>query len=187
MRRSLQAEQFREKKAWPLPNTWHQIQKASGHNFYTTLDLLDGFWQVANSKESIEQTGFTTHSGHYEFIVMPFGLTGSPAKFEQIMQHISTGCKSFIARLLDDMLIFSQTDEEYQKHVGLVLEQLYRFGFTLQLRKCAWFQPSVTFLGFIVSKSGIRPDPKKVSAILNRPNPTTITELRSLLNATGYL
>lgn len=118
---------------------------------------------------------------------MPFGLTGASATLEQIMQSIFQGCQSFVARLLDDILVFSKTAEDHHQHVGIVLDRLYRYGYTLQIRKCAWFQPSVTFLGFVISQNGICPDQGKVMPILNPPTPTDITELRSFLNATGYL
>lgn len=164
-----------------------QIQRAAGHAFDTALSLKDGFWQIRVKPEDIEKTSFTTHDGHFEWLVMPFGLTNAPATFESTLRRICYPFRNFIARLLDDMLIVSHGREEHFHRVGAVLDALHRYGFVLQPRKCHWFVSRVVFLGFVLDQSGIRPDPAKVQAIAERSPPSTITELRSFLNAAGYL
>lgn len=82
---------------------------------------------------------------------------------------------------------FFHTRDEHARQVETVLKILDRFNFKLQMRKCKWFQPQVVFLGFVVNSSGIRPDPRKIAAVTEREYPTTITDVRSFLNAAGYL
>lgn len=118
---------------------------------------------------------------------MLFGLTNAPATFETVMQTIMQKFRSFTARLLDDILIFSQTREEHVAQVEAVLRTLYRYDFVLQTRKCNWFVGRVSFLGFILDKTGIQPDPKKIHAILQRDYPKNVTDVRSFLNAAGYM
>lgn len=175
------------RNAFPLANANMQIQRSAGHNFYTALDLKDGFWQIGLREEDIEKTAFTTHDGHFEWLVMPFGLTNAPATFESTLRRICYPFRHFMARLLDDVLIFSQTREAHREHVGAVLKALYEYGFVLQTKKCHWFVNCAQFLGFVIDQTGIRPDPLKVQAIAERPPPSNITELRSFLNAAGYL
>lgn len=175
------------KNAFPLPNAWAQIERAAGHSYFTSLDLKDGFWQIAMSTDSIEKTAFSTHTGHWGFLVMPFGLCNSPATFETAMQTILRPCQAFVTRLLDDIMIFPNTESEHIDHFSTVLSILHHYGFAIQLRKCKWFTRSVVFLGFVISTEGIRPDPEKVSAVISRLRPSNITELRSFLTAAGYL
>lgn len=175
------------RNAHPLPNVNIQIQRAAGHKWYTSFDLADGFWQVRMNKNSIEKTAFSTHDGHFEWLVMPFGLTNAPATFEMVMRRICHEHRAYTARLLDDILVFSDDRGTHDEQVRAVLKSLNDHGFVLQQRKCTWFQPEAAFLGFIVSNNGISADPRKVQAISERPLPSTITELRSFLNAAGYL
>lgn len=176
-----------KRNAHPLPNVNIQIQRAAGHKWYTSFDLADGFWQVRMNQNSIEKTAFSTHDGHFEWLVMPFGLTNAPATFEMVMRRICREHRAYTARLLDDILVFSDDRDMHDKQVRAVLTSLNSHGFVLQQRKCSWFQKSATFLGFIVSNNGISADSRKVQAISERPLPSTITELRSFLNASGYL
>lgn len=118
---------------------------------------------------------------------MPFGLTNAPATFETVMQKNTRKFRPFTARLLDDILVFSQTRPEHVKHVTTVPETLYRYNFVLQLRKYSRFVDEVPFLGFIINKNGIRADPQKVQAVLQRSYPTNVTDMRSFLNAAGYM
>lgn len=103
------------RNAFPLPNANAEIQRAAGHRWYTSLDLKDGFWQIQMAADSIEKTAFSTHNGHYEWKVMPFGLTNSPSTFETVMQRICRSCRPFCARLLDDLLVFSDEKERLSR------------------------------------------------------------------------
>lgn len=175
------------KNAFPLPHTNVQIHKAAGHKLYTAIDLADGFWQIRMSENSIERTAFTTHDGHYEWLVMPFGLSNSPATFETALRRVIWPHREYTARLLDDILVFSDEREDHVQQVSAVLQDLYRFGFSLQMRKCKWFASEVIFLGFVIDRTGIKPDPAKVDAVRRRELPTTVTDIRSFLNAAGYM
>lgn len=174
------------KNAFPLPNIDDQIQIAAGHQFYTTLDLRDGFWQIPMSTESIEKTAFSTPDGHYEFLVMPFGLTNAPATFQEFMNRLLLPVRRFIAGLLDDICIFGNSEQELENRTIQVLKLLNDNGLILQLRKCRWNQSSVRFLGLVIDRNGLHTDPAKVMAITERPLPRTITEVRSFVHAAAY-
>lgn len=118
---------------------------------------------------------------------MPFGLTNAPATFETTMQKILRPCRHFTTRLLDDILIFSMTHEQHTRDVMTVLRLLYRYNLQLQTRKCEWYASQVVFLGFLLDTTGIKPDPKKIAAVTARSYPTNVTDVRSFLNAAGYM
>lgn len=103
------------------------------------------------------------------------------------MQKILRLHKSFTARLLENILMFSPSREQHAKQVREVLHTLQRFGFTLQLRICEWFRDEVRFLGFVINRHGIKPDPRKIDAIVGRDEPRTIMKVRGFLNAVGYV
>lgn len=100
-----------KKNAFPFPNIEDQIQHAAGHEFYTTFDLRDGFWQIPMARDSIEKTAFSTPDGHYEFYVMPFGLTNAPATFQSVIDRILQSVCAYTAGLLD-VCIWGDMEQE---------------------------------------------------------------------------
>jgi transposase InsO family protein len=174
------------KHAHPLPNVADQIQRAAGHNFYCFLDLKDGFWQIEVAPEDRHKTAFSTLFGLFVWNVMPFGLANAPATFQAFIEEVLEPCRDFTTGLLDDICVFANTLAECFSRTRAVLERLAAYGLVLNTKKCEWFVDSGKFLGFIISRSGVRCDPAKISAVLERPPPTTATEVRSFLNAAGY-
>ena len=174
------------KHAHPLPNVADQIQRAAGYRFYCFLDLLDGFWQILMASPDRQKTAFSTPFGLYEWLVMAFGLANGPATFQAFMEEVLEPLRAFVAGLLDDICVWGDTLEELYSRVKMVLRRLAEYGLVLNVNKCEWFVSHGRFLGFIISREGIRSDPAKISAILERPMPSTAIELRSFLNAAGY-
>jgi len=174
-----------KKHAFPLPNVEDEIQRAGGHQWYSLFDLENGFWHVLMDEKSIEKTAFSTPFGQFEWLVMPFGLTSSPATFQSLMNEVLTGIES-ISTLLDDVTTYGNTIEEVYQINRLVLSKLRDYGLVLNTKKCRLFERRIRFLGFILDASGVHSDPDKISAIIKRPPPSTATEVRSFLNAAGY-
>lgn len=118
---------------------------------------------------------------------MPFGLTIAPATFETTMQKILRPCRQFTARLLDDILVFSMTRKQHTRDVMTVLQLLFRYNLQLQIRKCEWYVPQVIFLGFMIDATGIKPDPKNITAVSARPYAANVTDVCSFLNDANYM
>lgn len=135
----------------------------------------------------IHKTAFRTHNGHYEYLVMPFGLCNAPSIFQALMNTVFRPyLRKFVLVFFDDVLIYSPTWELHMKHVRLDFELLQMHRFFIKLSKCAFGQQQIEYLGHIVSRDGVQVDQSKVKAILEWPKPITITELRGFLGLIGY-
>ncbi|GJV63976.1 putative nucleotidyltransferase, ribonuclease H [Tanacetum coccineum] len=138
-------------------------------------------------EQDISKTAFRTRYGHYEFLVMPFGLTNAPAVFMDLMNRIfHEYLDKFVIVFIDDILVYSKSEEEHERHLRIVLEILRQKKLYAKFSKCEFWLQQVAFLGHIVSADGIIMDPSKVEAITKWPRPTTVTEVRSFLGLAGY-
>ncbi|KAI0997907.1 hypothetical protein K3495_g10283 [Podosphaera aphanis] len=118
---------------------------------------------------------------------MPFGLTNAPSTFQSFINEVLQPLRDIVAGTLVDVCTWGYTIEEWARNSAKVLKRFAEYNLMLNVRKCRWFQTRVTFLGFITDENGIHADPGKVKAVLDRPMPKTTTEIRSFLNAAGYL
>ena len=135
----------------------------------------------------IPKTAFTTRYGLFEYTVMSFGLTNAPAYFMNLMNKIFMEyLDKFVVVFLDDILIYSKTEEEHAEHLRLVLETLREHQLYAKLSKCEFWLSEVAFLGHVVSAGGISVDPEKIQAILDWLSPTNVFEIRSFLGLAGY-
>jgi hypothetical protein len=118
---------------------------------------------------------------------MSFGLTNAPAAFMEAMNGmLHKYLDDFIVVFLDDILIYSKTEEEHERHLTLVLDSLWKNQFYAKLKKCAFWLPEVAFLGHVINQHGIFVDPKNVSSVVNWQRPATVNEIRSFLGLVGY-
>ena len=173
--------------AGPLPSIQEIYDGLQGSKIFSKLDLKSGYYQVEMDEESKEKTAFVCHRGQYQFRRMPFGLRCAPPRFQRMMNvlfHDLIGVSIFI--YLDDIIIFSTSPEEHEKHLRQVFERLKEHRLTLKPSKCEFFLPEVKMLGFIISGDGLRADPEKIAAITKLPPPTSVTEVRSFLGAVNY-
>ncbi|KAL4387524.1 hypothetical protein GQ457_09G015940 [Hibiscus cannabinus] len=148
--------------------------------------LLEGVSLKVREKDVLK-TAFRTRYGHYEFLVMPFGLTNAPTAFMDLMNRVFHDyLDQFVVVFIDYILVYSRTEEDHDRHLRLVLQTLLENQLYAKLSKCEFWIREVVFLGHVVSSEGIRVDPKKVEAIVNWKQPTSVTEIRSLLGLAGY-
>ena len=136
---------------------------------------------------SVEKTAFVTNLGQWEYLVMPFGLCNAPGTFQRLMNEIfKKEINSFILVYLDDMLIYSRSEEEHWEHLAHALEKLRRAKLYGRLHKCEFLKDKVDYLGFKVAHDGIRTSPEKVRAILDWPRPLSVHDVRSFLGLASY-
>ena len=176
-----------EKDAYPLPRIEDNLDALRGAQWFSTLDLASGYWQVQMDEESKAKTAFCTKYGLYQFNVMPFGLCNAPGTFERLMETVLRGMQWERAVLyLDDIIIFSSSVSEQMDRLEEVFGRLQKANLTLKPSKCHFFQKKVEFLGHIVDKEGVHTDPKKIEAIQKWTIPTRVKEVRAFLGITGY-
>ncbi|XP_074351383.1 uncharacterized protein LOC141690484 [Apium graveolens] len=175
------------KNKYPLPRIDDLFDQLKGAKYFSKIDLRSGYHQLKIKPEDIPKTAFRTRYGHYEFLVMSFGLTNAPAAFMDLMNIIF---KEYLDKcvivFIDDILIYSKTEEDHAEHLRTTLEILKKKKLYAKLSKCEFWLQEVQFLGHIVSNEGIKVDPAKIEAITNWERPRTPTEVRSFLGLAGY-
>ncbi|KAF5824178.1 putative nucleotidyltransferase, Ribonuclease H [Helianthus annuus] len=175
------------KNRYPLPRIDDLFDQLQGSSYYSKIDLRSGYHQLRVRNEDISKTAFRTRYGHYEFLVMPFGMTNAPAVFMDLMNRV---CKpyldKFVIVFIDDILIYSKSQEEHERHLRLILELLRKEQLYAKFSKCDFWLREVHFLGHVVNKDGIHVDPAKIESIKNWPTPKTPTEVRQFLGLAGY-
>ncbi|KAH7624286.1 putative Transposon Ty3-G Gag-Pol polyprotein [Nannochloris sp. 'desiccata'] len=177
------------KLKYPLPRTDDLLDSIEGATVFSSLDAVQGYHQCRVRVDDVPKTAFRTQYGHYEYLVLPFGLTNAPAHFQKYMHHIFREANLLgvtVLVYLDDILIFSKNLEEHAQHVRAVLEVLHKNKIQLAPHKCRFGLAEVEFLGHLVSANGIRPDPKKVAAIAEWTAPTNVSELKSFTGAVNF-
>jgi hypothetical protein len=137
--------------------------------------------------EDEEKTAFKTHQGHYQFRVMPFGLSNAPATFQCVMNTVLQPClRKFALVFMDDILIYSLSLVDHAEHLLTVLHLLRENHLFVKLSKCSFAQHKLEYLGHLISAEGVATDPRKTQAMSAWPRPTSVTELRGFLGLTGY-
>ena len=177
-----------KKDAYPLPRMQETMESMVGARFFSTMDLKSGFWQVKMAKDSQQYTAFTVGSmGVYEFLRMPYGLCNALATFHRLMQNCLGELNLTYALIyLDDVIVFSQTEEEHLHRLWVVFSQFLEHGLKLKPSKCHFLQDEITFLGHEISVDGMRPGTANVKAMAEMAPPKTYTEIRHITSMTGF-
>ena len=175
------------KNKYSLPIIDDLFDQLKGASIFSKIDLRSGYHQLRIKDVDVHKTAFRTRYGHYEFLVMPFGLTNAPAAFMDLMNRVFRPyVDQFVVVFIDDILVYSKDRENHDTHLRVVLETLRKEQLYAKLSKCEFWLNEVSFLGHIVSKEGIRVDPKKIEVIVKWKPPRNVTEVRSFLGLTGY-
>lgn len=172
---------------YPMPQIHEILESLHGAAVFSTLDLKSGYWQVEMEPESIPKTAFTTASGLYEFLRLPFGLKNAAATFQRLMEIVLKdvrGKSCFV--YIDDVVVYSKSEEEHLAHLREIFQCLSRAGLTLNLQKCNVMQKSLKFLGHVISVEGIKTDPAKVEAAATFPAPKSLKEVQRFLGLAGW-
>ena len=176
-----------KKDAYPLPRIDEMMDALGEAKWFSSMDLTSGYWQVGMHPESIQKTAFISREGLYEFNVMPFGLCNAPATFQRAMDNMLGDYNwKFAMVYIDDINVFSRTFEEHIQHLQLIFQRIREAGLKLNQEKCNFIRKELLFLGHIINKDGISPDPSTVQKIIDFPQPRTVKGLRSFLGLAGY-
>jgi len=175
------------KNRYPLPLIGELIDRLRTSIIFTKIDLRGAYNLVRITSGDEWKTSFRIRYGYFEYKVMPFGLCNAPATFQHFMNEILADyLDKFAVVYLDDILIFSSTRDEHFQHVKLILERLRKHSLYGKLEKCQFHQTKVEFLGYIVSKDGIKMDPSKIDAIQSWPEPTNVKELQAFIGFSNF-
>jgi hypothetical protein len=175
------------KYSYPLPLISELRDRLCKTKIYTKLDMPSAYNLLRVRAGDEMKTAFKTRYGIYEYLVMPFGLSGAPAHFQHFINDILKGyLDNFCVAYLDDVLIFSETLEEHKIHVVLVMERLEAAGLCVKPQKCQFHVERVTFLGHVFGPNGIEMENLKVKAIEDWKKPKTLKDLQSFLGFANY-
>jgi hypothetical protein len=175
------------KDKFPIPVIDDLLDELSGAQFFTKLDLCSGYHHICMKEEDIPKTSFRTHEGHYEFLVILFGLCNALSTFQSLMNHVfHPFLHHFVLFFFDYILIYRKNWTYHLGHVDRVLHILSHHQHFLKQYKCSFGTSKVEYLGNLVGKDNIRVDPKNIESMQDRIHPNTLKILRGFLGLTGY-
>lgn len=173
--------------AYPLPNITEILDQLGSAKYFSIFDLASGFHQIPMNKEDAAKTAFSTPYGHYQFNRMPFGLKNAPATFQRLMDQVLTGLQGTeLFVYLDDIVLYASSLQEHAIKFKKLAEKLRNSGLRLQPDKCEFLRKEVTYLGHIINKNGVKPDPKKLTAVKEFPTPRNSKNIKQFLGLGGY-
>ena len=183
--RALNAVSIRD--AYPLPRFDESIDALYGSKWFSTFDLLSGYFQVPLSKDAKDKSAFVTRSGLFSWNRLPQGLCTSPATFERLMEKVTRGLQwEVLLVYLDDIIVFSSTIEQHIERLRLLFDRLRLANLKVKVSKSKLLREEVHYLGHVVSASGVKTDPEKIKAIQDWQTPDHLKTLRSFLGLCGY-
>jgi hypothetical protein len=175
------------KNKYPLPRIDDLFGQLKDVNIFSKIDLRSRYHQVRIKEEDISKTACRTRYGHYEFTMVPFGLSNAPAVFMFLMNGVFREyLEKFFIVFLDDILVYSNLEEECEHHFRMVLQVLREHKLYAKLSKCSFYQNIIHYLGHIISEEGIAVDPANIEAIKGWKSPKNVTEVRSFMGLASY-
>ena len=149
------------KNRFPVPRVEDLFDKLQGAIYVSRIDLKSGYHQIRIVLKDIHKTTFCTTFGLFEYLVMPFGLTNAPATFNKMLDNLFRAHKSYRGIFFDDVIVYSKSLEDHMIHLREVLQVLRAHKLYINLKKSEFLLEEIQYLGHIISKIGIRMDPKK--------------------------
>lgn len=183
--RALNAQTVKDE--FPIPVIDELLDELKHATYFTKLDLRSGYHQIRMHPDDIHMTAFRTHQGHFEYLVLPFGLSNAPATFKAVMNAmLQPYLRKFVLVFFDDILIFSSSWSEHLCHMRAVFSLLRQHQIFLKQSKCSFGTTSVSYLGHVISADSVSMDQSKVQDIRRWPLPTSPRQLRGFLGLAGY-
>jgi hypothetical protein len=175
------------KTRYPLPVIDELLDELHGASWFSKLDLRAGYHQIRLAPGEEHKTAFHTHHGHFEFLVMAFGLTGAPATFQNAMNKtLSPVLRKSALVFFDDILVYSSSYEDHLIHLEQVLSLLSEQKWRVKASKCEFAQRSINNLGHVISSAGVSTDDSKIRDVREWPVSTDLKQLRGFLCLSGY-
>ncbi|XP_047943164.1 uncharacterized protein LOC125190006 [Salvia hispanica] len=175
------------KDRFPIPTIDDMLDELHGAKYFSKMDLRAGFHQIRMDATDVSKTAFRVHNGHYEYMVMPFGLCNAPSTFQAAMNNLFRKyLRKFVLVFFDDILVYSKDWKDHLQHLEIVFCILREHQFHLKYSKCVFGQTELEYLGHYISEQGVRVDNRKIETMLTWPVPRNITHLRGFLGLTGY-
>jgi hypothetical protein len=175
------------KNKYPLHHIDVLFYQLVGAKVFSKIDLRSGYHQIKIRASDILKTAFSTRYGLYEYLVMSFGLTNALAYFMYLMNSIlMSELDKFVVVFIDDILVYSKSEEEHAGHLHVVLQCLREHRLYAKLSKCDFWLKEIKFLGHTISQAGIAIDPDKVQEVMNWKPPTTVCQIQSFLGLASY-
>ena len=162
---------------YPILTIESLLARLEGCKYFSILDLRSGYHHIGLSEQSKPLTAFTTHSGKFQWNVLPFGIRIGVQTFSFVINKAIGHCSDFAANYLDDVIVFSKTIEDHMEHLENIFEALQVADLKIKVSKCEFFKKHVSYLGFLIGETGIRCDRLKVKAINKITTPTSIEEV----------
>ena len=173
---------------YPLPRIDDILADCAKGKIWGKIDMTNSFFQTLVHPDHVKYTATLTPFGLWEWVVMPMGLRNSPATHQR---RVTLALRDLIGRIchvyLDDIIIWSQSVEEHERNITLVLEALQNAHLYCSSKKSALFNTEINFLGHTISQRGIEADGSKVEQILNWPTPKSAKEVRQFLGLVRYI
>lgn len=173
---------------YPLPLIEDQLDRLRGKQYFSKLDLKDGFYRVAMAPDSIKYTSFITSMGQFEFMKMPFGLKIKPQKFQRFITEVMADLikTGDVIVYMDDILVANETREAHIEILKIVLSLLVENKLELRPEKCLLMVTEIEYLGYIIAREGVRPTDSGIAAVQNFPEPKTAKEIQSFIGLASY-
>jgi hypothetical protein len=175
------------KNKYPLPCIDILFDQLAGAQVFSKIDLRSGYHQIKIRIKDIPKTAFTIRYGLYEYLVMSFGLTNTPAHFMFLTNSaFMPELDKFVMVFIDYILVYSKTMQEHEEHLRIVLQRLRKHQLYAKFSKCEFWIKEVPFLGYVISPEGIMVGPDKVKEVLDWRQPTFMSEVRNFLGLAGH-
>ena len=170
---------------YPVPRIDDLIDTVSDASFLTKIDLLKGFYQVPLTEQAKEASAFITPDGLFQYNVMPFGMRNSGSTFQRLANQLTEGLTN-VRAYIDDIVVFSSTWEAHLESLSTLLHRLREANLTINLQKCEFASPTLSYLGHHVGSGGVAPLQARIHDILEFRAPTSRRALRRFLGMAGF-
>ncbi|KAL0560533.1 hypothetical protein IC582_000938 [Cucumis melo] len=171
----------------PLPRIDNLFDQLQGATIFSKIDLRSGYHQLRIKDSDIPKTVLRSRYGHYEIIVMSFGLTNALAVFMDLINRVFKDfLDTFVIVFIVDILVYSKIEVEHDEHLHKVLKTLRVNKLYTKFSKCEFWLKKVSFLGHVISSEGVSVDPAKIKVVTSYSRPSTVSKVRSFLGLVGY-